>query len=213
MAISAPRTLKPRKRPVQARSTITVDAIYAAAIQVLLAEGAKRTTTIRVAERAGVSVGTLYQYHANIQSLMASVIQRHLADVTNTVGSACQASHNKPMKIMLQAYIDAFVDAKTANVNVSRALYSVSAELNCAELLQQASARTTKVVQSMLATATDCKIKDLKMAAKIIVAAQMGPIRFLLEAGASPKMVDEIKKQLFLLCTGYVKQLVEGQAK
>jgi AcrR family transcriptional regulator len=213
MAISAPRTLKPRKRPVQARSTITVDAIYAAAIQVLLAEGAKRTTTIRVAERAGVSVGTLYQYHANIQSLMASVIQRHLADVTNTVGSACQASHNKPMKIMLQAYIDAFVDAKTANVNVSRALYSVSAELDCAELLQQASARTTKVVQSMLATATDCKIKDLKMAAKIIVAAQMGPIRFLLEAGASPKMVDEIKKQLFLLCTGYVKQLVEGQAK
>lgn len=192
------------------RSAITVDAIHEAAIQVLLAGGAKRTTTIRVAERAGVSVGTLYQYHANIQSLMASVIQRHLAYVTNTVESACQANHNQPIKIMLRACIDAVVHAKTANVDVSRALYEVSSELNCVELVQQASTRTTKAVQSMLATATDCKIEDLKMAAKIILTAQMGPIRSLLEAGASPKMIEEIREHLFLLCLGYVRQLTEG---
>ncbi|HEX6566882.1 MAG TPA: TetR/AcrR family transcriptional regulator [Chthoniobacterales bacterium] len=194
--------------PVQSRSAITVDAIYDAAIQVLLAVGAKHTTTIRVAERAGVSVGTLYQYHANIQSLMASVIQRHLANVTNAIESACRANHNKPIKVMVKAFIDAFVEVKTSDVDVSRALYAVFSDLNCRELEERAWDLSTKAVQSMLATATDCKIKDLKIAARMIVAAQMGPIRALLEeADASPKMIEEVRKHLFLLCIGYVKQL------
>jgi AcrR family transcriptional regulator len=56
---------EPRKTPVQARSTVTVQAISEATIQVLLSHGAERLTTTRVAERAGVSVGTLYQYYPN----------------------------------------------------------------------------------------------------------------------------------------------------
>jgi AcrR family transcriptional regulator len=58
-------TLEPRKTPVQERSTVTVEAIYEATFQVLLAVGPDRLTTTRVAERAGVSVGTLYQYFPN----------------------------------------------------------------------------------------------------------------------------------------------------
>ena len=61
MARNAPTAFEPRKTPVQARSTVTVEAIYEATIQVLLSQGAERLTTTRVAERAGVSVGTLYQ--------------------------------------------------------------------------------------------------------------------------------------------------------
>ena len=52
---------EPRKSPVQARSAASVDAIIEATIQVLLRVGKERLTTTRVAERAGVSVGTLYQ--------------------------------------------------------------------------------------------------------------------------------------------------------
>ena len=58
---------EPRKTPIQARSTVTVEAISEATIQVLLTHGADRLTTTRVAERAGVSVGTLYQYYPNKQ--------------------------------------------------------------------------------------------------------------------------------------------------
>jgi AcrR family transcriptional regulator len=54
--------LKPRKRLVQARSEATVSALFEASIQVLLAVGYRKFTTTRVAERAGVSVGSLYQY-------------------------------------------------------------------------------------------------------------------------------------------------------
>jgi len=51
-----------RKLPTQARSTDLVAAVLEAAVQVLQAEGAHRFTTARVAERAGVSVGSLYLY-------------------------------------------------------------------------------------------------------------------------------------------------------
>ena len=61
MNIAHPAALKPRKTPVQARSEATVAAIFAATIQVLLSDGERRLTTTRVAERAGVSVGTMYQ--------------------------------------------------------------------------------------------------------------------------------------------------------
>ena len=57
-----PAHLTPRKIPRQARATATLDAIFEATIQVLVTDGPHRLTTTRVAQRAGVSVGTMYQY-------------------------------------------------------------------------------------------------------------------------------------------------------
>jgi len=71
-------SLQPRKKPIQTRSARTVEAIFEATIQVLLRHGAEQFTTTRVAERAGVSVGTLYQYYPNKQSLLFAVLERHL---------------------------------------------------------------------------------------------------------------------------------------
>jgi AcrR family transcriptional regulator len=62
--------VSPRKQPKQQRSTELVDAILQAAIRVLEREGASAFTTIRVAEQAGVSVGSLYQYFPNKQSIL-----------------------------------------------------------------------------------------------------------------------------------------------
>lgn len=59
-----------RKRPKQARSTELVAAILDAAAQVLAKEGAPRFTTARVAERAGVSVGSVYQYFPNKAAIL-----------------------------------------------------------------------------------------------------------------------------------------------
>ncbi len=62
--------IAPRKEPVQARSTQLVADILEAAVRVLEREGAQRFTTIRVAEAAGVSVGSLYQYFPNKQAIL-----------------------------------------------------------------------------------------------------------------------------------------------
>jgi AcrR family transcriptional regulator len=64
------QAFQPRKTPLPKRSALTVEAIAEATIQVLLALGSDRLATTRVPERAGVSVGTLYQYYPNKQALL-----------------------------------------------------------------------------------------------------------------------------------------------
>lgn len=71
-----------RRRPKQARSRATRDAIFEAATQILEREGERAFNTNRIAERAGVSVGTIYQYFPNKEAIliaMARVEQARLA--------------------------------------------------------------------------------------------------------------------------------------
>src|SRR5215470_16463733 len=83
-------SLTPRKSPRQDRSIATVDAIFEATIQVLLSDGVSRLNTTRVAHRAGVSVGTLYQYFPNKQALLFAVLDRHLATLADAIEKACE---------------------------------------------------------------------------------------------------------------------------
>lgn len=75
---AAPKTspLRPRKKPSQPRSTETVAAILEAAAQVLEAGGPKAFNTNAVAERAGVSIGSFYQYFPNKAALTLALIRR-----------------------------------------------------------------------------------------------------------------------------------------
>lgn len=70
--------IEQRKQPRQGRAKVTVDAILEATERVLAQRGLEATTTTEVAEIAGVSVGTLYQYFPNKQSLVAAVIEARL---------------------------------------------------------------------------------------------------------------------------------------
>lgn len=76
---------KERRNPRQTRAEGTVDAILEAAFQLLEAEGVDRLTTNRIAARAGVSIGTLYQYFANKQDILAALAQRRAASVRDTI--------------------------------------------------------------------------------------------------------------------------------
>jgi AcrR family transcriptional regulator len=70
MTVARSAAIASRKQPRQARSNQLVDAVLDAAVQVLMKEGANRFTTARVAERAGVSVGSLYQYFPNKAAIL-----------------------------------------------------------------------------------------------------------------------------------------------
>ncbi len=67
----------PRKRPIQARSRATVDAILEGAIRILTRDGFDGATTTKIAEAAGVSVGSLYQYFPSMEAIVAALFEKH----------------------------------------------------------------------------------------------------------------------------------------
>ncbi|RAN81796.1 TetR family transcriptional regulator [Bacillus sp. SRB_336] len=76
---------KPRKVASQTRSRATVDALLDATARILVKEGFDKASTNRIAEVAGVSVGSLYQYFPGKEALVAAVIERHRRQITQAV--------------------------------------------------------------------------------------------------------------------------------
>lgn len=86
----------PRKRPRQLRSRETVDAVVEAAAQVFEREGLDATTN-RIADRAGVSIGTLYQYFPNKRALLYALAERHVDALHRDLDSVfSRIRHQRP---------------------------------------------------------------------------------------------------------------------
>lgn len=113
----------PRKHPVQARAKATVDAIVAAAAQILIAHGYEGTTTARVARRAGVSVGSLYQYFPNKEALIAALIERHADELVDTVRDVLQRHACATLAECVRAAIDATITAHRIDPRLHKILH------------------------------------------------------------------------------------------
>ena len=71
---------QPRKQAAQARSRATVDALIEATARILVKEGFDKASTNRIAAKAGVSVGSLYQYFPSKEALVVAVMERHSSE-------------------------------------------------------------------------------------------------------------------------------------
>lgn len=204
MTGNAPTRFEARKTPVQARSTVTVQAINEATIQVLLNDGADSLTTTRVAERAGVSVGTLYQYYPNKQSLLCAVLEAHMNRVSEAVEDACRRARGRPTVEVVREVVEAFVDAKMERTDISTALYRIAAEIDGPAVVRRALQRSLKALEAALKTAPDAVSGDERFAVQMLFGAMTGTTKSVLEAGASTMMVKNLRRHLVLLCQSYV---------
>lgn len=84
-----------RRRPSQARSRDTYAAVVEAGAQVFAAEGPSATTN-RIAARAGVSIGSLYQYFEDKHAILLAVAERHLAEAASVMAPLLAALHEDP---------------------------------------------------------------------------------------------------------------------
>ena len=101
----------PRKLPRQPRSRATVDAIITGAAQVLIEYGYEGATTARIAERAGVSIGSLYQYFPNKEALVAALIEHHANQIIEVMRHALNDPANVTLEDGLRTIIRAGADA------------------------------------------------------------------------------------------------------
>jgi AcrR family transcriptional regulator len=100
-----------RKQPKQARSTGLVSAILEAAVQVLAKEGAQRFTTARVAEKAGVSVGSVYQYFPNKAAILFRLQSDEWRQTTELLRNIL-ADREKPPLERLRTLVHAFIQSE-----------------------------------------------------------------------------------------------------
>lgn len=196
--------LEPRKTPVQARSTASVEAILEATIQVLLRVGKERLTTTRVALRAGVSVGTLYQYFPNKSALLQAALRRHFDEIGKEVERVCREQRGNTLRQMATVLITVFLEAKMRNIKTSVALYSVSSDVDAASMVKQMGTRSKKAIAGMFATASGPRIKDPQLAAEMLQGAMAGIVRRLLESDAPEKEAEGFRRELISMACAYL---------
>jgi AcrR family transcriptional regulator len=200
-------TVAPRKTPRQRRSIATVEAIQDATIQVLLKNGADRLTTVQVAERAGVSVGTLYQYYPNKDALLFAVLERHLLLVVKAVEDACAANRFQPLAVMMDELVNRFIDAKLEARDTSLALYRIAAQLGGSLLVERMHMRCNAAILAMLQTANLPASTDVPFVAYILFLTMAGVLRGHLESDAPPRVTIHLRKHLKTLVLAYCNAL------
>jgi AcrR family transcriptional regulator len=114
-------SISSRRKPKQARSADLLQAILQAAIQVLAKEGVSRFTTTRVAERAGVSVGSVYQYFPNKASILFR-LQSDEWQQTTEMMRGILGDMQRPVLERLRMLTHAFIRSECDEAQVRTAL-------------------------------------------------------------------------------------------
>ena len=138
-----------RKAPKQARSTELVSAILEAAIQVLAQEGAQRFTTARVAERAGVSVGSVYQYFPNKASILFRLQSDEWQQTTDMLRKILEGSQKPPLE-RLRMLVHAFIGSECEEASMRVALNDAAPLYRDAPEAQAARAAGDKIFQDFI---------------------------------------------------------------
>jgi AcrR family transcriptional regulator len=112
----------PRKHASQERSRATVDALIEATARILVKEGFDCASTNRIAEQAGVSVGSLYQYFPGKDALVAAVIDRHREQIRQVARDVLAKAAAQPFKQAVRSIVVAGIEAHRVDPKLHRVL-------------------------------------------------------------------------------------------
>jgi AcrR family transcriptional regulator len=122
-----PMTLKPdstpRKQPKQERSQATVEAILTATAHILAESGLEKFTTNRVAERAGVSIGSLYQYFPNKKALLFALAQQQAEQMLQLAQNHLTEVEHLTISEVVQQIVQAAIAAHSVNPRLHQVLH------------------------------------------------------------------------------------------
>jgi AcrR family transcriptional regulator len=169
--------ISPRKVPQQDRSNGLVDAIFTATSRVLMNLGFERASTSRIAEVAGVSIGSLYQYFPNKHSLVAALIERQVEKHTREIETEIEAMEDRSLDEVLAAVIRKVSQVFLARRKLIRAVQVHAPALGRVEVIISARRKVGQIVRRILESRKS-EIRDLDpdQAAFVIINAVMGVV-------------------------------------
>jgi len=161
-----------RKSAVQERSRATVDTLLAATTRVLVREGYDRTSTNKIADAAGVSIGSLYQYFPSKEALVAAVIHRHIDQMMEVVRAALVRVALMPIPEAARELVQVMIDAHRIEPKLHRVLVEQIPRVGNLEDIERVDEEAIGLVRAYLeARRDDVAVDDLDLAAFVSVTA------------------------------------------
>ncbi len=141
---------EPRKFPRQERSKIAVEAILEATTRILTEEGYDKANTNRIAERAGVSIGSLYQYFPNKESLITALMVKHSNEMIALVESKLTDFYDSTLEIGISEIVKVVIAAHAIDPRLHQVLNEEIPESERSQQMQKAEERIVKLLQAYL---------------------------------------------------------------
>jgi AcrR family transcriptional regulator len=164
------RSLRARKQPRQARSRETVEALLEAAAQVFERHGYAAGTTNRIAARAGVSIGSLYQYFPSKDAILLALVERHLDEGTELLAPRPAALAELPLRDGLRAVVEAMVALHADRPALHRVLFEEAPRPPALRArLDALAAAATAGVAAWLRACDEVRVADVELAAALVV--------------------------------------------
>lgn len=199
--------ISPRKEPSQARSTQLVADVLAAAVRVLERDGAAGFNTVRVAEKAGVSVGSLYQYFPNKQAILFR-LQVEEWKKTSAALDALLADRRLAPAARLRATVRAFFQSECDEAALRLALDAAAPSYDEAPEVQETRRRGLRVIQRFLREAAPRATPRQRAFAIELLFTTMGSVgKQLSERNPAPREVKRWADAVAAMLMGHIENL------
>ena len=160
----------PRKEASQERSRSTVDALLEATARVLLNEGYDKASTNRIAEVAGVSIGSLYQYFPSKEALVAAVIDRHTQQISRVTRNAVVKMAASPIEVAAREFVSLGIEGHRVNPKLHAVLSEQIPRVGRLENIEANLREGYALVRGYLeAHREEIDVADLDLAAFVLV--------------------------------------------
>lgn len=160
----------PRKNASQERSRATVDALIEATARILVREGFDKASTNHIAEQAGVSVGSLYQYFPGKEALIAAVIERHSQEIMQVVRGALAKAAASPLRQAVRTLVAAAIEAHRVDPKLHRVLAEQIPRTGKLEKVETFNRDNYRLFRAYLESRRDeLRVVDLELAAFVCV--------------------------------------------
>jgi AcrR family transcriptional regulator len=197
-----------RKAPRQERSRLTVEALLDAAAQVFERHGYAAGTTNRIAERAGVSIGSLYQYFPNKDAILVALVERHLEEGAAALGPvlAGLAADAPPVEDGMRRLVEAMVALHRDRPALHRVLFEEAPRPQALRrrLGRLEAAAATGVAEYLHARGDDVGRADVTLAARLVVRVVETVTHELAIRPEPDVAVDAVVEETVALLVGYL---------
>lgn len=194
-----------RKEPQQERSASLVESIKTAALRVFSKDNYDTATTTKIAQIAGVSIGSLYQYFPGKDAILRALIEERSKEQQRALDLLLSQTAAEPLDLVLEKIIQLVAEPAHSANGVSRTFYQIGLSLGAAEPIMKSRKAASDAIVRHLQMRGDHFTVDLNTSVPVLINAVLGAIAAnIIETSAvdGEKLIKQLTRMSLLYLTG-----------